>query len=271
MHYELNLTVPKSWTDLRQTQLRFLYHTMAMSNLLHTSPFTLDSSSASWAAVAVTCILRWNRLKKLSPYADGFLFKINKRPTTKDQRPKTNDQRPTFQITNSQLADLAYCMQWIREPSSVPVRLKYIDGAEAMPADLSEGMTFEEWLACENLWQGYQATQDDTLLREMAAILYHKPDIRLAPHESISIFYWWASVKIMMPQRFPHFFQPASGIQNSTFNTQNSQMNAQIRALTKGDVTKEAQILALDAMRALTELDALAREYEELNRNYPKK
>ena len=48
-------------------------------------------------------------------------------------------------------------------------------------------------------------------------------------------------------------------------------MNAQIRALTKGDVTKEAQILALDAMRALTELDALAREYEELNRKYPKK
>ena len=33
-------------------------------------------------------------------------------------------------------------------------------------------------------------------------------------------------------------------------------MNAQIRALTKGDVTKEKEILALDTWRALTELNA---------------
>ena len=43
-------------------------------------------------------------------------------------------------------------------------------------------------------------------------------------------------------------------------------MNAQIRALTKGDVTKEQQVLALDTLRALTELDAQAREYEELKK-----
>ena len=33
-------------------------------------------------------------------------------------------------------------------------------------------------------------------------------------------------------------------------------MNAQIRALTKGDVTKESEVLALDTWRALTELNA---------------
>ena len=42
-------------------------------------------------------------------------------------------------------------------------------------------------------------------------------------------------------------------------------MNAQIRALTKGDITKEAEVLALDTHRALTELNAQAREYKELN------
>ena len=40
-------------------------------------------------------------------------------------------------------------------------------------------------------------------------------------------------------------------------------MNNQIRALTEGDVTKENEILALDTWRALTELDAKAREAEE--------
>ena len=47
-------------------------------------------------------------------------------------------------------------------------------------------------------------------------------------------------------------------------------MNAQIRALTKGDITKERDILNMDTWRALTELDALAREYEEINRKYGK-
>lgn len=41
-------------------------------------------------------------------------------------------------------------------------------------------------------------------------------------------------------------------------------MDAQIRALTKGDITKEAEILALDTWRALTELNAQAREYKQL-------
>ena len=41
-------------------------------------------------------------------------------------------------------------------------------------------------------------------------------------------------------------------------------MDAQIRALTKGDITKEKEILALDTWRALTELNAQAREYKQL-------
>jgi uncharacterized protein YbjQ (UPF0145 family) len=45
-------------------------------------------------------------------------------------------------------------------------------------------------------------------------------------------------------------------------------MNAQIRALTKGDITKEKEILALDTWRALTELDAQAREYDEMKKIY---
>lgn len=44
-----------------------------------------------------------------------------------------------------------------------------------------------------------------------------------------------------------------------------------IRALTKGDITKEREILALDTHRALTELDAQAKEYQELDKTLPKK
>ena len=40
---------------------------------------------------------------------------------------------------------------------------------------------------------------------------------------------------------------------------------AQIRALTKGDITKEKEILSLDTWRALTELNAQAKEYKQIN------
>ena len=47
-------------------------------------------------------------------------------------------------------------------------------------------------------------------------------------------------------------------------------MNAQIRALTGGDITKEETIRKANVWRALTELDAKAREAEELNKKLKK-
>ena len=43
-------------------------------------------------------------------------------------------------------------------------------------------------------------------------------------------------------------------------------MNAQIRALTRGDITKENTVLKMDVWRALTELDAQAADREELKK-----
>ena len=48
-------------------------------------------------------------------------------------------------------------------------------------------------------------------------------------------------------------------------------MDSQIRALTKGDITKEDAVLSMPCHRALTELDALAREYDDLRTKYPNK
>ena len=42
--------------------------------------------------------------------------------------------------------------------------------------------------------------------------------------------------------------------------------NVQLRALTDGDVTKEKEVLRLECWRALTELEAKAREAEELEK-----
>ena len=81
----------------------------------------------------------------------------------------------------------------------------------------------------------------------------------------------------MFSSQFHNFLQPVPQDNANLLDSDKSQyeiltaaVNAQIRALTKGDVTKEKQVLALDTWRALTELDALAREYEELNKRVPR-
>ena len=88
---------------------------------------------------------------------------------------------------------------------------------------------------------------------------------------SVSVFYWFASLKQYFAMLFPHFFQPMSsdnggnllGGSSNLFAQLRDSTNAQIRALTGGDVTKEEAIKKMDTHRALTELDAKAREAEE--------
>lgn len=130
-------------------------------------------------------------------------------------------------------------------------------------------MPFETFIICDNLYQGYLSTQNDELLDQLGSTLYNKP-IAFKPYERINIFYWFAALKDSMAQKYSDFFQPVAGaadgnLLGSSATSVEDAMNAQIRALTKGDVTKEAEVLALDTHRALTELNAQAREYKELN------
>ena len=70
-----------------------------------------------------------------------------------------------------------------------------------------------------------------------------------------------------LARRYKHFFVTVENASTQNMQERLQQnMNNQIRALTKGDITKEQQVLAMDVHRALVELDAQAREYEELKR-----
>lgn len=52
-----------------------------------------------------------------------------------------------------------------------------------------QGVPFETYIICDNLYQGYLQTQDDTLLDQLAAVLYPgNKEMVLKPSERISIF-----------------------------------------------------------------------------------
>lgn len=258
----LDLKAPASWTELTQEQLAYLLKVIAVvnrSSLGHTYRSREDFSAQTAANVATRCLLHWNNVRIVTPYADAWLL-------ARDGH--------EFLVSAGDLAAAAMMMPWISSLPDDPVRLDTIDGAKAVSADIEDDLSFDDYLACEALWQVWQTSQDDTLLRSMAAILYRKEDIRLQEYELLSIFYWWAGLKAMLSRRYPNFLQ-ASPVEPAVAHvdeiTLRRSMDSQIRALTKGDITKETTILSLPAVRALTELDALAREYEELNRKYPSK
>ena len=95
------------------------------------------------------------------------------------------------------------------------------------------------------------------------------PDhIDCTPVEVMGAFLWFMWVKQNFSASFPHLFKPASG--DGDYDMTEA-MNAQIRALTGGDITKEGQIKDSDVWRALTELDAKAREADELDKRLKQK
>lgn len=258
----VNVSVPKSWAELSQDQLRFLLSAMVAVNLGNKNVgyrSQEDYAAQTSAQVQTLCFFKWTGLTVVCPYDSGYLV-------------KSGDME--FMLSAETVAAALTHLSWTKELPLEPVRLDVIDGAEAIPADISSGLSFDAWLACETQWQRYQVCPDDALLRQMAEILYNKEGIRMTAAETLGIFYWWAGVKNLVSALFPNFFKKVGGDSESeppSYDELRRNIDAQIRALTKGDITKEREILALEAMRALTELDAQAREYDEIRKKYPAK
>lgn len=258
----LNLKSPLSWSELSQEQLAYLLKAIAVvnrDNIGHSFRSKEDFSAQVAAQVAVRCLLHWNKVRIVSPYAQNWLVE---------------HEGIEYLVAPGDLAAASFMLDWVARLPDYPVRLDTIDGAKAVAADIEDDLSFDDYLACEALWQVWHSSQNDSLLRDMAAILYRKENIVLRDFESLSIFYWWAGLKSLLSARYPDFFQLSPVDASASYVDELSlrrSMDSQIRALTKGDITKESHILSLPAIRALTELDALAREYNELNRKYPAK
>lgn len=245
----IDLAVPQGWHELSDKQLRYAFELIAKA-------FTSDE-------LKTLCLFRWSGLKVRHRHNADFICHLHKQ---------------TFRLTALQIAEVLPALDWLDTIPPQPVCISRIGRYRPFAADFSE-VAFEKFIICDNLYQGYLATQRDDLLDQLASILYQSPiPISLSPAEKISAFYWFASVKDLFARQYPNFFQTASQPDNLLGGSRlptgaqiQQAVNTMIRALTKGDITKEREILSLDTHRALTELDAQAKEYKELNKTLPKK
>lgn len=237
----INFIVPQSWPDMSDKQLRYVYQLIAQD-------FAIDE-------VKTLFLFKWSGAKVIGRQDSGaYLMKFGK---------------TLFEVTPLTLAELLTNLDWLGQPPTVPVRPSKLNRRVALPADF-QGVPFESFIVCDNYYQGYLQTQQEYLLDEMGRVMYQDAKLNFSPWQRVAILYWMVALKDLFARQFPDFFQPAGSatdgnLLGSTPASVEASMNAQIRALTKGDVTKEAEVLALDTWRALTELNAQAKEYKELN------
>ena len=193
MRQTINLTIPKSWQELPDKELRYV--------------FRLLNGSFTLTQVKTRCLIRWAGLHVLRQ--EGALFVVRR-------------GKQVFPISALQITEAISNLEWLGDFPVYPVRLSRIGFHRAVNADL-QNVSFEDFLTLDNLYQGYLQTQKENLLHDMALILYQYKQLQ-------------------------------------------DNVNTQIRALTGGDITKERDVLRMDCWRALTELDAKAKDYDELQK-----
>lgn len=261
----VNINLPASWKDLDQVELRFL-----LASIARHKDYKGNPQERLWA-IQCECLLRWADITFVCRCGDGYIFR-RRCPKDKKKRKKHEWNRP-FRLTKNQIYELAVSLDWIKDIPEEPLRIESLGKFKAAQPDLSD-LSMEDFMACENLWQGYAFTDNEECLEDMARILYHTDERTVIPDIfRLSVFYWFASVKRMFSTMFPDFFKssPAGGEnQAPSLDEMRRNNDTMIRALTKGDITKESEILGSLCLRALTELDALAREYREMQEKLKK-
>ena len=257
MMMTVNLMAPQGWWDMSQHQLSDMLKVMVYVNAITTGR---ESKRYEESMVSLLCLLRWNDIRIVSPHGDGWIL-------------QRGSENPFF-ASEERLAAASSMVGWVAEAPTSPVRIDKIGDAQAASPDLDDGTSFDTWLTCETLWQQYKTTQDQKLLRLMCEKLYHTKDIVAEQWQLLGVWYWWNGVKSLCNALYPNFFKAALTEDDesaSDSETLRRNMDSQIRALTKGDITKEDTVLSMPCHRALTELDALAREYDDLRSKYPNK
>ena len=234
----IDLSIPKSWQELPDKELRYV--------------FRLLNGSFTITQVKARCLLRWAGMRVLRQEGSLFVIRYKKQ---------------VFAISALQITEAISNLEWLGDFPSYPVRLSRIGFHRAVRADL-QNVTFEDFLTLDNLYQGYLQTQKAALLHDMALILYQARFIRLTKEEATCIFYWFTSVKRYFASLFTNFFSSATDGEafSPSYKQLQDNVNTQIRALTGGDITKEREVLQMDCWRALTELDAKAKDYDELKK-----
>ena len=249
----LHLHCPASWGELSGRQLRYVL-TLIGSNMYND------------VEIRTLMLIRFCEINVIKKHTEGFWS---------CSVVLDNGKTHFFDLQTWQIQDMIGQLEFVNRPEDMDVRLESIQGFQAVDR-LLHGLPFIDYLNLEVCYQGFLRTKGSDRVEAMAKILYRDKDGNLPDRISLDIaeqtgtLFWFFNIKKEFARAFPNFFRPVNSVGGGNYSILDA-INAQLRALTDGDVTKENTVKQLDCWRCLTELDAKAREAEEFKRKYGNK
>lgn len=249
----VSLFAPRSWREMTQEQLRYVFY--------------LLSHISTLAEVKTYMLMRFCGISIDKQDEDKCHCVIH-----------TDKGRHRFILFLWQIQEMIHQFDYVDTYEEMGVRLESIRGSRAVDVDL-HGVSFSDYLNMEKYYQGYLNTKGTAGVRGpidmLGSLLYRTPDgaatagMTLDETERTAVFMWYGYVRSNFAKSFPYLFSGDGS--SGKFNFM-AMVNAQIRALTDGDVTKEREVLEhTDCWRALTELNEKAREAKELKASMSKR
>lgn len=255
----INLSAPRSWRELTQPQLRYVFYLLA--------------TFADLTVVKTYMFVRFTGIRVIRSNRFGWQCAV-----------KHDGKRRAvvFYLHVWQIHSFLKQFDWVGSYETMDNRLDVVQGLHAvgpllqLNPNTGRYVTFDDYLCMEAQYQHFHNSRDEAHIDRLASFLYRRPDysrvseLSLTPAERLATIAWFAHIKLVMAAAFPHFFRKAKADSDTSSTSILESYNVQLRALTDGDVTKEHAVKQLDCWRALTELDAKAREAEEFRRKFPK-
>jgi hypothetical protein len=250
----LRLECPTSWGELSQEQLHYVLD-------------LIGSNLYSDVEIRTYMLFRFCGIEVLKKRLKSVSCRVR----------LENGRWHFFDLQNWQVQDMIGQLSFVGSFEDFGRGLDTACGFKAADKLLSD-YAFGWYLICEKWYQCYLNTKDFKYLERLASWLFMYGDEPVVKCEEAmkafvvdaalgtSVFFWFSWIKQEFSRSFRHFFKPVNKV-GGEYNFLES-YNAQIRALTDGDVTKEDAVRRIETRRALTELDAKAREAEEFKAKY---
>ena len=266
----IDLYAPTAWRKMTQAQLRYVLMLLSMFE-------------------DVTVVKTYMLFRLSGIHVEGLPPRITRNQAKAFAcwyRPAWWRTRRWFTLEPWQVEGMIRQFDFIDPFDGMDVRLERIRGCRAVD-DILDHYPFGDYLMAEQYYQLALSSGYPGMIERLACYLYvktkrhgflwlkkkevHPERLSLSPAEQMGTLRWFAHVKGVFAERWPYFFRRVDAdIEEMDIDLVGA-MNAQIRALTEGDISKEEIIKALPCWRALTELNEKAREAKEFHEKYDRK
>lgn len=253
---EFNFKAPSSWAELSEEQLRYVLSVMSIHH---------DHIVIKCYLLARFCGLTVHKYTRT-----GWKCSVKCDESGENGDSKTGKVRErVLYISAAEILSLLKNFDFIDKFTDFRPLQRASDVLLTAVDSMLHDVSFYDYLNIEKNYQLFMLNQEDRFLSKMAHLMYRTEDgsadetAHFEPYELLGVFMWFSSVKEYFAANFTHFFKPAREGGELRRVDILPAMQAQIRALTDGDVTKQQAVYNTDCWAALTELDNKAREAEE--------